>query len=154
MKKSPIFFFFLDKNFFFQCKSLPFSNPCVTIQKKLFWKFTFFFIWTKKKFFNVNPYHFQTHAWLYRTFFFFFNLYLPSSCVFFQKKKKNFFFPGPKILKKPCEESTKSRGLTTSQALSGWKTKYLFPEPKLLKRLTTILRPFLESSRSQKNIFL
>ena len=72
-------------------------------------KFMIFWKKTKKFFFNVNPYHFWNSCVTLQTQKkIFLKGYLPTSCVFFSpKKKKNFFFPGPKILKKPCEEPTK-----------------------------------------------
>ena len=87
--------------------------------------------------------------------------YLATSWLFFsqKKKKKFFFFRGPKILKRACEEPTQSRDLTTSQAfyLYFWKVVVLrkkFFSRALTKRLTAILRPFLESSGSHKKSFL
>ena len=95
--------------------------------------------------------------------------YLPTSWLFFPKKKKKkkiFFFPGPKILKKPAKNLPSDQRITTSQAFLNISTKNKISlletsrsqktnfSRALTKRLTAILRPFLESSRSQKKIFL
>ena len=66
-------------------------------------KFMIFCKWTKKFFFNVNPYHFQTHAWHYGHKKKFFSKGICQLLVFFfpKKKKKNFFFfSGPQNFKK------------------------------------------------------
>ena len=87
-----------EKNFFFGRKILSILNAWLyrVFFVFFFWKFMIFWKWTKKFFFNVNPYHFQTHAWLYRRKIFF----LPNDTYhllsfFCQKKKKSFFFLGP-----------------------------------------------------------
>ena len=105
------FVYILKKCFFFGRKILSILNAWLyrVFFVFFFWKFMIFLKWTKKFFFNVNPYHFQTHAWLYRRKIFF----LPNDTYhllsfFCQKKKKIFFFLGPQNGQKDaCEEPTK-----------------------------------------------
>ena len=69
-------------------------------------KFMIFCKWTKKFFFNVNPYHFwNSCVTLRKQKNNFLKGYLPTSCVFFsqKKKKKFFFFRAPKFLKNPAK---------------------------------------------------
>ena len=108
MKKNVHFFvhfvYILKKCFFFGRKILSILNAWLyrVFFVFFFWKFMIFWKWTKKFFFNVNPYHFQTHAWLYRRKI----VFLPNDTYhllsfFLPKKKKKFFFLGPQnVVKK------------------------------------------------------
>ena len=81
-------------------------------------KFMIFCKWTKKCFFNVNPYHFQTHAWHPGHKKKFFSKGICQLLVFFfpKKKKKFFFFRAPKFLKNPAKNLPSDQRITTSQA--------------------------------------
>ena len=81
-----------------------------------------------------------------------FKWYLPTSWLFFpQKKKKNFFFSGtPKFLK----SLRRTYQVIKESPLRRLLLRKKFFSRALTKRLTAILRPFLESSGSHKKSFL
>ena len=125
-KTSPIFFEKnLDKKIFFSPWNIKyFANFMRTFFEKIFWRNSCFFFWTKKIFFNVNPYQFSNTMRDYtekKNLFFQRVLanFLWKIFFFPKKKKKNFFFfRAPKFLKNPAKNLPSDQRITTSQAFS------------------------------------